>query len=120
MKFLAGTDVEKGIKTAKAKKKNLMVFISDSDYKSDYMEKYAFNDAAIAGYLNKDFVCMFLDANSKQGDAVMSKYNLDETFPGFLLFNSKGECKGCAGGTLRTQNMMKETFDMYLNYTPKK
>ena len=120
VKFLAGTDVEKGIKTAKAKKKNLMVFISDSDYKSDYMEKYAFNDAAIAGYLNKDFVCMFLDANSKQGDAVMSKYNLDETFPGFLLFNSKGECKGCAGGTLRTQNMMKETFDMYLNYTPKK
>lgn len=120
VKFLAGTDVEKGIKTAKAKKKNLMVFISDSDYKSDYVEKYVFNDDATADYLNKNFVCMFLDANSKQGDAAMTKYELEESFPGFMLFNSKGEFKGCAGGTLRSAKIMQETFDMYLNYVPKK
>jgi thioredoxin 1 len=120
VKFLAGTDVEKGIKTAKAKKKNLMVFISDSDYKSDYVEKYVFNDDATADYLNKNFVCMFLDANSKQGDAAMTKYELEESFPGFMLFNSKGEFKGCAEGTLRSAKIMQETFDMYLNYVPKK
>lgn len=120
VKFMAGTDVEKGIKAAKAKKKNLMVFFTDSDYKSDYVEKYVFNDDKIAQYLNQNFICMFMDANSKQGDAAMTKYKVEESFPGFLLFNSKGECKGCAGGTLRTADMMKETFDMYLNYAPQK
>lgn len=119
VKFLAGTDIEKGIKAAKAKKKNLMVFFTDGDYKSDYVEKYAFNDDKIAAYLNKGFICMFIDANSKQGDAQMKKYEVDESFPGFLLFNSKGEDKGYAGGTLRSADMMKQTFDMYLNYIPK-
>ena len=119
VKFLAGTDIEKGIKAAKAKKKNLMVFFTDGDYKSDYVEKYAFNDDKIAAYLNKGFICMFIDANSKQGDAQMRKYEVDESFPGFLLFNSKGEDKGYAGGTLRSADMMKQTFDMYLNYIPK-
>ena len=120
VKFLAGTDVEKGIKAAKAKKKNLMVFVTDGDYKSDYVEKYVFNDAAIADYLNKGFVCMFVDGKSKQGDAVMSKYEVGESFPAFMLFNSKGEYKGCANGTLRSVDMMKETFNMYLNYTSQK
>ena len=119
VKFLAGTDVEKGIKAAKAKKKNLMVFFTDGDYKSDYVEKYVFNDAKTAEYLNQGFVCMFVDVNSKQGDALVTKYNLQEAFPGFLLFNSKGECKGYATGTMRTVGIMKETFDMYLNYVPK-
>lgn len=119
VKFIAGTDIEKGIKAAKAKKKNLMVFFTNSDYKADYVEKYVFNDDKVAAYLNKDFICMFIDANSKQGDAQMRKYNIDESFPGFLLFNSKGENKGCAGGTLRSVDMMKQTFEMYLNYTPK-
>lgn len=119
VKFITGADIEKGIKAAKAKKKNLMVFFTNSDYKADYMEKYVFNDDKVAAYLNKDFICMFIDANSKQGDAQMKKYEVDESFPGFLLFNSKGECKGYAGGTLRSVGMMKQTFDMYLNYTPK-
>ena len=52
VKFMAGMDVEKGIKAAKAKKKNLMVFFTDGDYKSEYVEKYSFNDAGIADYLN--------------------------------------------------------------------
>lgn len=120
VKFMAGMDVEKGIKAAKAKKKNLMVFFTDGDYKSEYMEKYSFNDAGIADYLNKNFLCMFVDVKSKQGDAVVTKYEIAESFPGFLLFNSKGENKGCAGGTLRTADMMKESFDMYLNYVPNK
>ena len=120
VKFLVGTDVEKGIKAAKAKKKNLMVFLTDSDFKSDYVEKYTFNDAAIADYLNKNFVCMFIDAKSKQGDAVITKYNISESFPSYLLFNAKGECKGYTGGTLRTVDMMKHTFDMYLNYESQK
>lgn len=120
VKFMAGMDVEKGIKAAKAKKKNLMVFFTDGDYKSEYVEKYSFNDAGIADYLNKNFLCMFVDVKSKQGDAVVTKYEIVESFPGFLLFNSKGENKGCAGGTLRTADMMKESFDMYLNYVPNK
>ena len=119
VKFLAGTDIEKGIKTAKAKKKNLMVFFTDGDYKADYVEKYDFNDDKIAEYLNKNFICVFIDANSKQGDAQMKKYNVDESFPGYLLFNSKGECKGDAGGIMKTASAMKQTFEMYLNYTPK-
>lgn len=120
VKFMAGMDVEKGIKAAKAKKKNLMVFFTDGDYKSEYVEKYSFNDAGIADYLNKNFLCMFVDVKSKQGDAVVTKYEIAESFPGFLLFNSKGENKGYAGGTLRTADMMKESFDMYLNYVPNK
>ena len=120
VKFLAGTDVEKGIKAAKSKKKNLMVFFTDGDYKAEYVEKYTFNDDAIANYLNKDFVCMFIDAKSKQGDAVMDKYEMGEVFPSFLLFNSKGECKGCASGAFRSLESMKRGFDMYLNYVPKK
>ena len=120
VKFMAGMDVEKGIKAAKAKKKNLMVFFTDGDYKSEYVEKYSFNDAGIADYLNKNFLCMFVDVKSKQGDAVVTKYEIAESFPGFLLFNSKGENKGYAGGTLRTADMMKENFDMHLNYVPNK
>lgn len=120
VKFMAGMDVEKGIKAAKAKKKNLMVFFTDGDYKSEYVEKYSFNDVGIADYLNKNFLCMFVDVKSKQGDAVVTKYEIAESFPGFLLFNSKGENKGYAGGTLRTADMMKESFDMYLNYVPNK
>lgn len=120
VRFMSGTDVEKAIKAAKAKKRNLMVFITDSDYKSDYVEKYSFNDDAIADYLNNNFVCLFVDANSKQGDAIITKYEVDEQFPGFLLFNSKGEFKGCAGGHMSNVDAMKETFDMYLNYTPQK
>ena len=120
VKFMAGMDVEKGIKAAKAKKKNLMVFFTDGDYKSEYVEKYSFNDAGIADYLNKNFLCMFVDVKSKQGDAVVTKYEIAESFPGFLLFNSKGENKGYAGGALRTVDMMKEDFDMYLNYVPNK
>lgn len=120
VRFMSGTDVEKAIKAAKAKKRNLMVFITDSDYKSEYVEKYSFNDNAIADYLNNNFVCLFVDANSKQGDAVITKYEVDEQFPGFLLFNSKGEFKGCAGGHMSNVDAMKETFDMYLNYTPQK
>lgn len=120
VKFMAGMDVEKGIKAAKAKKKNLMVFFTDGDYKSEYVEKYSFNDAGIADYLNKNFLCMFVDVKSKQGDAVVTKYEIAESFPAFLLFNSKGENKGYAGGTLRTADMMKESFDMYLNYVPNK
>ena len=50
---------------------------------------------------------MFLDANSKQGDAAMTKYELEESFPGFMLFNSKGEFKGCAEGTLRSAKIMQ-------------
>lgn len=120
VRFMSGTDVEKAIKVAKAKKRNLMVFVTDSDYKSEYVEKYSFNDDAIADYLNNNFVCLFVDANSKQGDAVITKYEVDEQFPGFLLFNSKGEFKGCAGGHMSNVDAMKETFDMYLNYTPQK
>lgn len=120
VKFMAGMDVEKGIKAAKAKKKNLMVFFTDGDYKSEYVEKYSFNDAGIADYLNKNFLCMFVDVKSKQGDAVVTKYEIAESFPCFLLFNSKGENKGYAGGTLRTADMMKENFDMHLNYVPNK
>lgn len=119
VKFLTGTDIEKGIKTAKAKKKNLMVFFTDSDYKSDYVEKYTFNDDKIAAYLNKDYVCMFIDVNCKQGDAQVNKYEIEESFPGYLLFNSKGENKGYAGGILKTAGQVKQTFEMYLNYTPK-
>lgn len=119
VKFLAGTDIEKGIKATQAKKKNLMVFFTDSGYKADYVEKYDFNDDKIAEYLNRNFICMFIDANSKQGDAQMKKYNVDESFPGYLLFNSKGECKGYAGGIMKTASAMKQTFEMYLNYTPK-
>lgn len=119
VKFLAGTDIEKGIKAAKTKKKNLMVFFTDSDYKADYVEKYVFTDDKVAAYLNKDFICMFVDANSKQGDAQIKKYEVDESFPGFLLFNSKGECKGYAGGILKTADQVKQTFEMYLNYTPR-
>lgn len=117
--FLAGTDIEKGIKAAKTKKKNLMVFFTDSDYKADYVEKYVFTDDKVAAYLNKDFICMFVDANSKQGDAQIKKYEVDESFPGFLLFNSKGECKGYTGGILKTADQVKQTFEMYLNYTPR-
>lgn len=120
VRFMSGTDVEKAIKAAKAKKRNLMVFITDSDYKSDYVEKYSFNDDAIADYLNNNFVCLFVDANSKQGDAVITKYEVDEQFPAYLLFNGKGEFKGCAGGHMSNVDDMKETFNMYLNYTPQK
>lgn len=52
VRFMSGTDVGKAIKAAKAKNRNLMVFVTDSDYKSDYVEKYSFNDGAIADYLN--------------------------------------------------------------------
>ena len=120
VRFMSGTDIEKAIKAAKAKNRNLMVFITDSDYKSEYVEKYSFNDGAIAGYLNNNFVCLFVDANSKQGDAVITKYEVNEQFPSFLLFNSKGEFKGCASGSMRNVDAMKETFNMYLNYTPQK
>lgn len=120
VKFISGTDLDKAIKTAKAKKKNLLVFLSDGDYKSDYEEKYVFNDAEIANYLNQNFICMYADVKSKSGDAFTQKYEVaGETYPAFLLFNAKGDYKGCAVGAFRKVRGMKDTFDMYLNYVEK-
>lgn len=119
VKFIAGTDLDKALKMAKSKKKNLMVFLSDGDYKADYVEKSSFNDAEIAQYLNKNFICMYADVNSKSGDALTVKYELEETFPAFLLFKSDGKYKGCVSGAFRTAKSMKESFDMYLNYEKK-
>ncbi len=118
--FISGTDLNKAIKTAKAKKKNVLVFLSDGEYKSDYEEKYVFNETAIANYLNQNFVCIYADAKSKSGDAFTQKYDVTgETYPAFLLFNAKGEYKGCTVGAYRKAEDMKSTFDMYLNYVAK-
>lgn len=120
VKFISGTNLDKAVKTAKGKKKNLIVFLSDGDYKCDYMEKYVFNDTEIANYLNQNFICMFADVNSKSGDAFTKKYEeTREMYPAFLLFNAKGEYKGCAEGAFRKVKDMKSTFDMYLNYVAK-
>lgn len=114
--FMKGQDVDKALKTAKAKKRNLMVFVSDGDYKSDYMEKYGFDEATVADYLNSNYICLYVDAKSVAGNAVMEKYELQEMFPGYMLFNAKGDYKGCVNAILRTGKSMKEMFEMYLNY----
>lgn len=118
--FVKGMDVDKALKLAKSKNKALMVYVSNGNQDCDYMEKYSFDDPDIVDYLNKSFVCMFVDAKSKQGDFIVQKYNLKEAFPGFMLFNAKGEYKGYAEGLLRNIAYLKPTFDMYLNYTKKR
>lgn len=108
-KFQKGQDLAKILKAAKGKK--VIVYISDGDYKSEYMEKYSFNDPAIAEYLNKNYVMAFVDANSKAGDAAITENEVDESFPAFLMFDAEGNRLGSFSALLKDIDTVKTYFE---------
>lgn len=115
---LTGTaNAEEAIIKAKKKGKRVMMYVCNDDFKSEYMPKFTFNEQETADYL-KDYVCIYIDANSKQGDAILEKYGVDEYFPGTLLLDGDGTKKAYMPGMMRTAKEMKENIDRCFSQQP--
>ena len=111
VKFFETSDIDKALRETKAKHIPLMAYISDGGWKSDYMTKFLFNDKATADYLNKEYVCLYVDVNSKEGNAIVIDYDLPETFPGTLLSDYDGHFLTYKPGIVKTKEQLKQIIE---------
>lgn len=118
VKFEKNSDISKALKRAQKLHRPVMVFVSDGDWGSKYMFDNIFTDNKAAGYLNKTFVNVEVDAKSVSGDALITKYNLLERFPAYLIINENGKVKGCDFGLRKHADIMIESLNAILNYKP--
>lgn len=107
--------MERIIKTANKQRKPIMIFVTNGDWRSDYMTKYTFNEAIAADYLNDKYINVYMDVNSKQGDAIVRRYDIKENFPGLLVLDAKGNSLGYMPGMLKKGSMVKETLERLFN-----
>jgi thiol-disulfide isomerase/thioredoxin len=91
-------DLKKAINKAKKLNKKIYAFISDGEWESKYMTDNVFQEDEAAGYLNKNFINLFVDAKSISGDALMDKYQIMDQFPYNLILDSKGDVIGSSFG----------------------
>ena len=115
VKFEKTIDMERIIKTANKQRKPIMIFVTNGDWRSDYMTKYTFNEAIAADYLNDKYINVYMDVNSKQGDAIVRRYDIKENFPGLLVLDAKGNSLGYMPGMLKKGSMVKETLERLFN-----
>jgi thiol:disulfide interchange protein len=116
VKFEKNSDLIKALKKAKKQHRYIMAFISDDDWGAKYMADNTFQDDKVAQYLNGKFVCVFLDAKSVSGDAVMEKYNVTDSFPAYVVLDENGKLKGVDYGIWKTANVVVESLERILNY----
>jgi len=118
IKFEKNADLTKAIKKAQKLRRPIHLFLTDGDWQAKYMIDYMFSDDKVADYLNKSFVNVYVDAKSIEGDAIMTKYQVGESFPAFILLNKKGELLGVKNGLFKRLEYMKEDLDILLNSNP--
>lgn len=115
VKFEKSLDIQRILKTAAGQKKMVLLYVSDGDWRSDYMTKYTFNEQEAADYLNARFVNVYVDANSRQGDALVTRFKVDERFPSIVILDSKGNVEGILPGMLKKPSILKSTIDSVIN-----
>jgi Highly conserved protein containing a thioredoxin domain len=118
VKFEKNSDISKALKKAQKLHRPVMVFISNGDWRAKYMFDNIFTDNEAADYLNKTFVNVEADANSVSGDVIITKYNLSETFPAYLIISEDGKMKGCIHGLRKHPDILIESLNDILNYKP--
>lgn len=112
--FEKSLDLNKALKKAKKEHKKVYLFVTDNDWKAQYMPKYTFNDKEAADFLNKHCVNLYVDANSKVGDALMEKLSIAEMFPNNLIIDENGTSKGQNPGILRSAKILIESLSSFL------
>lgn len=115
VRFEKTSSVASALKKAKKLNRNVVFFVCDGDYKSDYMTKFSLNDQASADYLNSTFVNVYVDAKSKEGDAIITKYGVEERFPGVLMLDKDGNSKGYLPGLMKNVDTLKEYLGYLIN-----
>ena len=113
VKFISENNLATIKKMAKKQGKRIMIYASTGEWPCDYMTSYTFNEAEAADYLNKNYVCVFLDVKSRQGDSLYNQLSDDEMFPQTILFDKDGNKKGAYSGLMKTSKSLKETLEMY-------
>lgn len=77
----------------KAKAENKLVFFNcfaDWAVPCHGMNKHVFSDADFAGYMNKNFVNLFIDVSKREASSIAQQFNI-RTFAHYLILNPKGE-----------------------------
>ncbi len=115
VKFEKGLDLNRILKTASKKHRSVMLYFSDGDWRSDYMTKYTFNEAEAADYLNNKYVNVYVDVKSRQGDAIVQRYQLEENFPTILVLDAQGKALGSLPGMIKKGNLVKESLEQIFN-----
>ncbi len=115
VKFESTLDLDRILKTASKKHRPVMLYLSDGDWRSDYMIKYTFNESEAADYLNAKYVNVYVDVKSRQGDAIVRRYELGENFPSILVLDAQGKAVGYLPGMLKKSSMVKESLEKLFN-----
>lgn len=110
VKFEKTIELKAALKKAKKGHKLVMAFITDNNWKAQYLPNYTFKDPEVATYMNGKFVNLFVDANSKAGDALMDKYNIKDNFPTYLILDANGKLWNSMYGILKNATDVKETL----------
>lgn len=113
VKFVSTADLATVKKMAKKQGKRIMVYASTGEWPCDYMTNYTFNETEAADYLNKNYVCVFLDVMSRQGDTLCNQLSDNEIFPQIILFDKDGDKKGVYPGIIKTGKSLKDTLERY-------
>lgn len=118
VKFEKNSDISKALKKAQKLHRPVLVFISDGDWQSKYMFDNIFTDSKAADYLNKTFVNVEADAKSVSGDAIITKYDLSEIYPAYLIIDEDGKVKSCDFGIRKHADILIKSLNSILNYKP--
>lgn len=118
VKFEKNSDISKALKKAQKLHRPVMVFVSDGDWHSKYMFDNIFTDSKAADYLNKTYINVEADVKSVSGDAIITKYNLPEKFPAYLIIGEDGKVKGYDYGIRKHTDILIESLNRILNYKP--
>lgn len=117
VKFVGLTDMSAIKKLAKKQGKRVMIYASTGEWYCDYMPNYTFNEQEAADYLNKNYINVYLDVKSRQGDALYTTLSDDEMFPLTILLDKDGSQKGIYPGIIKSAKSLVETLEMYFKTT---
>ena len=113
VKFISLTDLAAIKKLAKKQGKRVMIYASTGEWPCDYMPNYTFNEQEAADYLNKNYINVYLDVKSRQGDALYTTLSDDEMFPLTILLDKDGNKKGTYPGIIKSAKSLTDTLEMY-------
>jgi thiol:disulfide interchange protein len=106
--FRKGINFFKGTYTealAKAKLENKPVFL---DVYASWcgpckkLKKTTFKDEAVGEYFNKNFICIAIDGETEEGNAILHKYNV-RSYPTLIIADYEGNMRTKTTGFVKPQ-----------------